>query len=100
MEGSANSSFFNLGAASDAQRAGTNISAIYGPNRPAGNPDKAASDGTIYKATTNLLPTKIRCIILLILKALEQAYLTVQEVQAVLMVLQFLSLLILMKSKL
>ena len=56
MEGSANSSFFNLGAASDAQRAGTNISAIYGPNRPAGNPDKAASDGTIYKATAKFTP--------------------------------------------
>ena len=56
MEGSANSSFGNLGAAVDVQSAGTNISALYGPNRPAGNPDTASADGTIYKATVQFTP--------------------------------------------
>ncbi|MGC6522237.1 MAG: TonB-dependent receptor [Candidatus Micropelagos thuwalensis] len=56
LEGSANSSFGNLGAAEDAQLYGTNISALYGPNRPAGNPDTAAADGTIYKATVQYTP--------------------------------------------
>ena len=55
LEGSANSSFFNLGAASDAQVFGTNISALYGPG--SGNPDTAATDGTIYKVTGEWRPT-------------------------------------------
>ncbi len=57
LEGSANSSFYNLGTDTDAQLAGTNISYIYGPNRPAGNPDKAATDGFIYKVTGEWTPT-------------------------------------------
>ncbi|KCZ54181.1 hypothetical protein HY29_15180 [Hyphomonas beringensis] len=57
LEGSANSSFYNLGTDTDAQRAGTNISFIYGPNGPAGAPDKAATDGVILKATGEWTPT-------------------------------------------
>ena len=55
LEGSANSSFGNLGAATDAQVFGTNISALYGPG--SGNPDTAATDGTIYKLTGEWRPT-------------------------------------------
>lgn len=54
LEGSANSSFGNLGAAIDAQVFGTNISALYGPG--SGNPDTAATDGTIYKVTGEWRP--------------------------------------------
>ena len=60
LEGSANSSFYNLyvtEADGDQQVFGTNISYIYGPNRPAGNPDKAATDGFIYKVTGEWTPT-------------------------------------------
>ena len=57
LQGSANSSFGNLGQTEDAQVFGTNISAIYGPNRPDGNPDKAATDGMIYKVTGEWTPT-------------------------------------------
>ena len=55
--GSANSSFFNLGQDTDAQRAGTNISYIYGPNGPADAPDTASTDGFIMKATAEWTPT-------------------------------------------
>ncbi|MBB40354.1 MAG: TonB-dependent receptor [Hyphomonas sp.] len=57
LEGSANSSFYNLYTESDQQVFGTNISYIYGPDRPAGNPDKAATDGFIYKVTGEWTPT-------------------------------------------
>ena len=56
FEGSANSSFFNLGQTDDAQAFGTNISAQYAPDNPDGNPDKAATDGTIFKATVDWRP--------------------------------------------
>jgi outer membrane receptor protein involved in Fe transport len=56
FEGSANSSFFNLGQTEDAQAFGTNISAQYAPDNPDGNPDKAATDGTIFKATLDWRP--------------------------------------------
>jgi outer membrane receptor protein involved in Fe transport len=57
LEGSANSSFFNLGQATDQQRAGTNISAQFAPNNPFGAPDTASTDGTIYKLTGSYTPT-------------------------------------------
>lgn len=57
LEGSANSSFFNLGQTDDAQRAGTNISAQFAPNNTVGAPDKAATDGVIFKATGTWKPT-------------------------------------------
>lgn len=56
LEGSANSSFFNLGTATDAQAFGTNISAQFAPNNSAGAPDKAATDGVIYKFTGTWTP--------------------------------------------
>jgi outer membrane receptor protein involved in Fe transport len=56
FEGSANSSFFNLGQTEDAQAFGTNISAQYAPDNPDGNPDTAATDGTIFKATLDWRP--------------------------------------------
>lgn len=56
LEGSANSSFFNLGQTDDAQRAGTNISAQFAPNNAVGAPDKAATDGVIFKATGTWTP--------------------------------------------
>ncbi len=57
LEGSANSSFGNLGSDTDSQQFGTNISYIYGPNGPADAPDKAATDGVIYKVTGQWTPT-------------------------------------------
>ncbi|MEQ9316623.1 MAG: TonB-dependent receptor [Henriciella sp.] len=57
LEGSANSSFFNLFADTDQQVFGTNISFLYGPNGPAEAPDKAATDGVILKATGEWTPT-------------------------------------------
>ena len=57
FEGSANSSFFNLGASTDAQAFGTNISAQFAPDNTVGAPDKAATDGTIFKITGALRPT-------------------------------------------
>ena len=57
LEGSANSSFFNLYQDSDLQLAGTNISAQFAPNNSLGAPDKAATDGFIYKVTGNWTPT-------------------------------------------
>lgn len=56
LEGSANSSFFNLGAATDAQAFGTNISAQFAPNNTVGAPDKASTDGVIYKLTGTWTP--------------------------------------------
>ncbi len=56
FEGSANSSFFNLGAATDAQRAGTNISAQFAPGNAVGAPDTAATDGVIMKVTGTWTP--------------------------------------------
>jgi outer membrane receptor protein involved in Fe transport len=55
FEGSANGSFFNKGAASDAQVFGTNISAQFSGDTP-GAPDKAVADGTIFKVTANWQP--------------------------------------------
>jgi outer membrane receptor protein involved in Fe transport len=59
LEGSANSSFFNFGlfdTYEDNQRGGTNISAKYGAGNPDGNPDKASTDGTIFKVTGTWRP--------------------------------------------
>ncbi len=58
LEGSANSSFFNLGQTVDAQRAGTNISTQFAPNNTVGAPDKAATDGFIYKVTGEWTPNE------------------------------------------
>ena len=57
LEGSANSSFYNLYTESDQQVFGTNISWLYGPDGPADAPDKAATDGMIYKVTGEWTPT-------------------------------------------
>jgi len=57
FEGSANSSFFNLGASEDAQAFGTNISAQFAPNNTVGAPDTASTDGVIYKLTGTWTPT-------------------------------------------
>ena len=54
--GSANSSFFNLGSATDAQAFGTNISAQFAPDNTVGAPDKAVADGTIFKLTGTWRP--------------------------------------------
>lgn len=56
FEGSANSSFFNFGALTDAQAFGTNISAQFAPGNTVGAPDKAATDGTIFKVTGTWRP--------------------------------------------
>jgi iron complex outermembrane receptor protein len=56
FEGSANSSFFNLGQTDDAQAFGTNISAQFAPDNTVGAPDKAATDGTIFKVTADWRP--------------------------------------------
>jgi len=57
LEGSANSSFGNFGAnREDAQRFGTNISQQFAPGNPAGAPDKAVAEGTIFKATLDWRP--------------------------------------------
>ncbi|WP_137679932.1 TonB-dependent receptor [Aurantiacibacter suaedae] len=37
---------------------GTNISAKYAPDNPDGNPDKAATDGVIFKGTLTFTPTE------------------------------------------
>lgn len=59
LEGSANSSFFNMFALvdQDYQAFGTNISAQFAPNNTVGAPDKAATDGMIYKLTGEWTPT-------------------------------------------
>ncbi len=56
FEGSANSSFSNFGATTDAQAFGTNISAQFAPDNTVGAPDKAATDGTIFKITGSWRP--------------------------------------------
>tara|TARA_R110000782_G_scaffold30184_6_gene75147 strand:+ start:1377 stop:3941 length:2565 start_codon:yes stop_codon:yes gene_type:complete len=56
MEGSANSSFFNFGATTDAQAFGTNISAQFAADNIVGAPDKAATDGMIFKLTGTWRP--------------------------------------------
>jgi iron complex outermembrane receptor protein len=56
FEGSANSSFINKGVDDDAQAFGTNISAQFAPDNSVGAPDKAATDGTIFKATVDWRP--------------------------------------------
>ena len=58
LEGSANGSFYNLGQTEDAQVFGTNISAQFAPGNPYGAPDKAATDGFIYKVTGEWTPTR------------------------------------------
>ncbi|MEM1036508.1 MAG: TonB-dependent receptor [Pseudomonadota bacterium] len=55
--GSANSSFGNLGASTDSQSFGTNISAQFAANNTFGAPDKAATDGVIYKLTGTYTPS-------------------------------------------
>lgn len=70
LEGSANSSFFNLaspvfGANAgvpadqrvDQQRGGTNISQQFGPNNTVGAPDVAKAEGVIFKGTVTLTPS-------------------------------------------
>ncbi|MEO0816245.1 MAG: TonB-dependent receptor [Pseudomonadota bacterium] len=57
LEGSANSSFGNLGATEDAQVFGTNISAQFAPGNAVGAPDTASTDGVIYKFTGTWTPT-------------------------------------------
>jgi outer membrane receptor protein involved in Fe transport len=60
FEGSANSSFCNIElfgtGFQDNQCGGTNISAQYAPDNSLGAPDKAATDGTIFKATLDWRP--------------------------------------------
>jgi outer membrane receptor protein involved in Fe transport len=58
LEGSANSSFYNLGQTEDAQAFGTNISAQFAPGNAVGAPDKAATDGFIYKVTGEWTPSE------------------------------------------
>jgi outer membrane receptor protein involved in Fe transport len=60
FKGSANSSFFNLGQTEDAQAFGTNISAQFAPDNTVGAPDKAATDGTIFKVTLDWRPNDNR----------------------------------------
>ena len=55
FEGSANSSFFNLGATTDAQRAGANLSTLFS-GQGSSTVDKAATDGVIFKATVDWTP--------------------------------------------
>jgi len=69
LEGSANSSFFNLNSAifgpnaglapgqgADAQLAGTNISAQYASDNTVGAPSAAKTDGFIFKGNISLTP--------------------------------------------
>jgi len=56
LEGSANSSFFNFGQTTDAQAFGTNISDQFAPDNPNPAPDKASTDGTIFKITAAWRP--------------------------------------------
>lgn len=71
LEGSANSSFFNLnspvfGANAgvplnqrvDQQRGGTNISQQFGPANTVGAPDVAKAKGVIFKGTVTVTPTE------------------------------------------
>ncbi|WP_114521719.1 TonB-dependent receptor [Altererythrobacter sp. ZODW24] len=71
LDGSANSSFFNLnspvfGANTgvpaadriDQQRGGTNISQQFGPNNTVGAPDEAKAEGVIFKGTITVTPNE------------------------------------------
>ena len=72
LEGAATSSFCklnspifgaNVGVPVDEQTnipgcGGTNLSLKYGPDNPDGNPDKAKSEGTIFKGTLTYTPTR------------------------------------------
>ncbi|MCB2080729.1 MAG: TonB-dependent receptor, partial [Novosphingobium sp.] len=71
LKGSANSMFFNLASPVfgpntgvaledriDVQLGGTNISAQYAPNNTVGAPDKAATNGAIFKGTVTFTPTE------------------------------------------
>jgi len=57
FEGSANSSFFNLGQTEDAQAFGTNVSAQFAPGNTVGAPDTASTDGVIFKGNVSWTPT-------------------------------------------
>ncbi|MEO0467159.1 MAG: TonB-dependent receptor [Pseudomonadota bacterium] len=57
FEGSANSSFFNLGGTTDAQGGGANISDLFSGSNANGAPDTASTDGVIYKLTGQWTPT-------------------------------------------
>lgn len=57
FEGSANSSFFNLGQTEDAQGGGTNISAQFAPDNTLGAPDAAVTNGVIFKGNVSWTPT-------------------------------------------
>jgi len=57
LEGSANSSFGNLGSDTDAQIFGTNISAQFAPDNTVGAPDTASTDGVIFKGNVSWTPT-------------------------------------------
>ena len=57
FEGSANSSFYNFNGSTESTCCGANLSAKFAPNNPDGNPDKAATDGTIVKATAKWTPS-------------------------------------------
>lgn len=56
FEGSANSSFSNLGQTVDAQAFGTNISAQFAPNNTVGAPDTASTSGVIFKGNVSWTP--------------------------------------------
>ena len=56
LEGSANSSFYNLGKQHDQQRAGTNISTQFASGNTVGAPDKATKDGMIFKLSGSWTP--------------------------------------------
>ena len=58
MDGSANGSFYNLGAAEDQQRGGTNIAELFSGN--GAGPDNAHSDGVITKMTATFTPEEGR----------------------------------------
>ena len=57
FEGSANSSFGNLGQTEDAQVFGTNISAQFAPDNTVGAPDAAQTDGVIFKGNVSWTPS-------------------------------------------
>jgi len=57
FEGSANSSFFNLGQTADAQAFGTNISAQFAADNTVGAPDAARTDGVIFKGNVSWTPS-------------------------------------------
>ena len=56
FEGSANSSFYNFGAATESTCCGSNLSKMYAPGNANGFPDKAETDGVIGKVTYSWKP--------------------------------------------